>query len=145
MQILYLNCFKINNNVINSHTIVSKIRMLKDLLNQSINNIEILISLKKNTNFYYKILEISKRNNQLNIIDSEYDTYNDTIKLILKSKGKFITILNKCFKIRDFKFYEKLINKTYGKINNYYEYKIENEVNYLIKNKVLKDYLDNEL
>jgi lipopolysaccharide biosynthesis glycosyltransferase len=63
----------------------------------------------------------------------------------MKSKGKFITILNKCYNIRDSKLYEKLFNKTFGKINNYYEYKIENEVNYLIKSKVLKDYLDNEL
>jgi lipopolysaccharide biosynthesis glycosyltransferase len=135
----------INFDIINSHTISSKIRMLKNLLNQSINNIEILISLKKNTSFYYKILEFSRRNNKLKIIDTEYDTYKEAIKIIMKSKGKFITILNKCYNIRDSKFYEKLLNKTFGKINNYYEYKIENEVNYLIKSKVLKDYLDNEL
>ena len=135
----------INFDIINSHTILSKIRMLKNLLNQSIKNIEILISLKKNTSFYFKILEFSRRNSKLKIIDSEYDIYNDTIKIIMKSKGKFITILNKCFNIRDSKLYEKLFNKTFGKINNFYEYKIENEVNYLIKNKILKDYLDNEL
>ena len=135
----------LNFDIINSHTILSKIRMLKNLLNQSINNIEILISLKKNTNFYFKIVDFSRRNNKLKIIDSEYNTYNDTIKIIIRSKGKFITILNKCFNIRDFKLYEKLFNKTFGKINNYYEYKIENEVNYLIKNKALKDYLDNEI
>jgi hypothetical protein len=90
--------------------------MLKNLLNQSIKNIEILISLKKNTSFYFKILEFSRRNNKLKIIDSEYDIYNDTIKIIMKSKGKFITILNKCFNIRDSNLYEKLFNKTFGKI-----------------------------
>ena len=93
----------INFDIINSHTISSKIRMLKHLLNQSINNIEILISLKKNTRFYYKILEFSRRNNKLKIIGTENDTYKEAIKIIMKSKGKFITILNKCYNIRDSK------------------------------------------
>ena len=130
----YISILIINFDIIKSYNMDSKIRMLNNLLNQSLNNIEILLSFNKtNTTFYKKI----------KIFDSEYE--NNTINLILKSEGKFITVLDKCLNINNSKLFENIYNKTYGKINNYYEYKIENEVNYLIKNKVLKDIIDNEI
>ena len=140
----YLSILIINFDIIKSHNIHSKIRMINNLLNQSLDNIEILLDFKKtNTIFYKKTIKISRINKQIKIIKSEYD--NDIVKLILQSKGKFITVLDKCLQINDSKLYEKIYNKTYGKINNYYEYKIENEVYYLIKNKILKDIIDNEI
>ena len=140
----YLSILIINFDIIKSHNIHSKIRMINNLLNQSLDNIEILLDFKKtNTIFYKKTIKISRINKQIKIIKSEYD--NDIVKLILQSKGKFITVLDKCLQINDSKLYEKIYNKTYGKINNYYEYKIENEVYFLIKNKILKDIIDNEI
>ena len=131
-------------DIIKPDKIHSKIIMLKNLLNQSIKNIEILLSFKKNNTIYDKIMKFSKLHQEIKIFNSEYNIYNNTIELILESKGKFITVINKYLNIREPQLYEKVFNQTLGKINNIYEYKVENEVHYLIKNKILKDIIDNE-
>lgn len=133
-------------DIISQNNINSNIKFLETLLNQSIKDIEIILSIKNNnTIFFEKIFEFSKINQQIKIFKSESDIYNNTIHLVLKSKGKFISVLNKNIILTDNSFYEKLYNLTYGKIFSIYEYKIENEKFYLIKNKILKDIIDNEI
>lgn len=135
-----------NFDIINSDKTDSKILILKNLLKQSIKDFEILLSFKnKNTTLFNKAHELSKSHQQIKIFINECDIYNNTIKLILKSKGKFVSVLKKNMNISDNQLYEKMNYKTYGKIKNIYEYKIENETNYLIKNKILKDIIDKEI
>ena len=124
----------------------SYIDILKSILNQSIKDIEILLSFQKNSaNLQTQINECFKNNKNLKIFNEENDTYNDIKNLALKSEARFITILNNCSMINNPNFFEIIYNKTIGKIDNIFEYKIEKEINYLIRSKILKDIFDNEL
>lgn len=142
----YISILIPNFDIINPNKTDSKIIILKNLLNQSIKEIEILLNFRKNNSILFnKIYEFSKLHPQINIFINDYDIYNNTINLIMKSKGKFVTVLKNNINVLDHQLYEKIYNQTYGKIENIYEYKIENELNYLIKNKILKDIIDNEI
>ena len=123
----------------------SNINMIKTFLNQSLKDIEILISLKKNTTLFSQINEYNKQYNNLKLFEEENDIFNDTINLVLSSQAKYVTIIKKYVCLNNTYFFETIFNETFGKINNIYEYKIENEVNYLIKNKILKDIIDDNI
>ena len=124
----------------------SYIDILNSILNQSIKDIEILLSFQKNcTSLYTQINEFFKNNKNLKIFKEENDTNKDLKNLAFKSEAKFITILHNCLMINNPNFFEIIYNKTIGKIDNIYEYKIENEINYLIRSNILKDIFDNEI
>ena len=120
--------------------------MLKSLLNQTLNDLEILISFKEiNTTLFYQIKYYYKKYKNIKILEEETDIFNSTINLILNSKAKYITVLKRYECLKNSKFFENIYNETFGKTNNIYEYKIEREVNYLIKNKILKDIIDEDI
>ena len=132
------------DNIIQNNDL--KILMIKKILNQSLNDIEILISFNKsNSNLFFKIKELSKIFYQIKYFKSDSDIYNDTKKLILDSNGKFVSVLNDYSNITDINLFEKIYYNTHGKINYIYEYNIDNKKKYLIKNKIIRDIYDNDL
>lgn len=123
-----------------------KILMIKTILNQSLNDIEILLSFSQNNSYLFnKIKELSNIFTYIKYFKSESDIYNDTKKLLLESNGKFITVFYNYINIKDIHLLESIYYDTFGKINYLYEFFIENEKKYLIKNKIIKDTYDNDL
>lgn len=123
-----------------------KILMINSILNQTLDDIEILLSFNQiNNNLFFKTKELSNLSAHIKYFKSESDIYNDTKKLILESNGKFISVFNNYIKIKDINLFERIYFNTYGKINHIYEFYIENKKNYLIKTKIIKDIYDKDL
>ena len=122
------------------------IKLLKNLLNQTFNNIEIIFisskyEFKKNKKLKNLYLSekriIFKKTKRKDLIINLFSL----MKLI---KGKFVLILNKFFNFKRndlVKFYEL----TKGKIKNIFEFKINRESLFLIKSKILRDINDNSI
>lgn len=114
------------------------------LFNQTFNDIQIIIVLKKNSDFKnikiaskYKLL--SKKIEILTLIHKwEANFY----KIINRLKGKFTIFLDEFFDLQKDELF-KIYNLTKGKINNIYKYFTNNNHSlYLIRSKVLKDIYD---
>jgi hypothetical protein len=126
----------------NIHSNYLDLSNIKSFLNQSLREIEILISLdKKNIN--NQTIEIFKSFHNIKIFNCGKDIFNDTMNLISNSNGKYITILNENIELLAYNFFEKLYTKTYGETKNIIKYELRKKENYLIKYKILKDIIDN--
>lgn len=98
---LYKNCLYANNEKLKISILFpyfdklgfnntnSKLIIIKYFLNQSLKEIEILISIQKNnSNLYNQMIDMFGTYHSIKIFDSENDIFKDTTNLILKSKGK---------------------------------------------------------
>lgn len=120
--------------------------LISNLRNQTLDNIEIIISLSKTGFEEYKILEnLCLSDKRINIIKVKGI---NIIKNIFSSinilKGKFVLIMNKYISLKNDSL-EKFYNFTIGKINNIFKFKNINKNIYLIKAKLLKNINDNNL
>jgi hypothetical protein len=122
------------------------LNLLTNLQNQTLNNIEIILT-SSDTEF--------KKNKKLkNLCSSEKriklkTTKKNAPKNILFSlmnliKGKFVLILHKYFNFKKNDL-EKFYEFTKGKIKNIFEFKIINEPLFLIRSKILRDLNDNNI
>ena len=103
------------------------LEMILNLRNQTLNNIEIILTLSKSNFKEYKKNSISN------------------LFYLLKSlKGKFLLIIDKYFNFKNNDF-EKFYNFTKGKINNIFEFKIKRKSHFLIKIKILRDINDRNI
>ena len=137
---------------INIDTFQNEIPKLFDRFNDfnidDLENIEIIFLIPKdNPKIQNTIKRYSSHHKKLSIIKIENNEKNDKnliSQLIQKAKGKFVTLLNDFYIIKNNLIYQ-IYNSTNGKINNIYDLKIEqtNKKFYIIKTKILKDIFDN--
>ncbi len=80
---------------------ISIFNFLNSLINQTLKEVEISFALSGTKNNYYNIMKnYSKYDKRINIFFINVkDVFNNIFYLIRKSKGKFIYIINKPFKI----------------------------------------------
>ena len=123
------------------------LKLIENLRNQTLNNIEIiLISTKsvfkahkkfKNLCLSDKRIKLKKSKNKNSIISNIFS-------LINLLKGKFVLIINKYFNFKSYDF-ERYYNFTKGKIKHIFEFKINKESIFLIKSKILRDINDKNI
>ena len=120
-------------------------KLLTNLQNQTLNNIEIIIA---SSNFEF---EENKKLKNLCLLDKRIklkktkrkDPIVNLFSLMSLIKGKFVLILNKYFNFKKNNL-EKFYNFTKGKIKNIFKFKINREPLFLIKTKILRDINDND-
>ena len=120
--------------------------LISNLRDQTLNNIEIIISLSKTEFNEYKIFKnLCSSDKRFNILKVKGT---DIIKNIFSSinilKGKFVLIMHKYISLESDSL-EKFYNFTKGKINNVFKFKNINNSIYLIKDKLLRNISDNNL
>lgn len=117
-----------------------------NLRNQTLNNIEIILTLSKSKFKEYKILNnLCSIDKRIKIeITEKKDSTSNLFYLLKSLKGKFVMLIDKYynFKSNDF---EKFYNFTKGKINNIFEFKIKRKSHFLIKIKILRDINDKNI
>ena len=122
------------------------LKLILNLRNQTLNDIEIVLTLSKSKFKEYKILNnlcsLDKRI-KIDIIDKK-DSISILFYLLKKLKGKFIFLIDKYYNFKNNDF-EKFYNFTKGKINNIFEFKIKRKSHFLIKNKILRDINDKNI
>ena len=121
-------------------------KLIMNLKNQTLNNIEIILTSTKTVFKEYKELEnlclLDKRIKLKKI--KRKGPIRNLFSLLKILKGKFVLILNKYFDIKNTDF-ENFYKYTIGKINNIFEFKIKRESLFLIKSKILRDINDNNI
>ena len=122
------------------------IKLIMTLRNQTLKNIEIILTSTKNDFKEYKELKnlsFSDKRIKLKIIKRK-ELISLIFSLMKLLKGKFVLILYKYidFKSNDF---EIFYNFTVGSIKNIFEFKIKRESLFLIKSKILRDINDNNI
>ena len=118
---------------------------MKSLVNQTLKEIQILLSFSEKENQYDIIKHFTKYDKRVKIyITNEKDLINNIFFLLEKAKGKFIYILNK-FILLNYDELERFYNYTKGKSNHIFKF-ISNNGNdiQLIKTKYLKDLSEEE-
>ena len=119
------------------------LNLIMNLKEQTLNNIEIIVTSSKNKIHEYKNLKnLSLSDKRIKIeISKTKDSTNSLFSLMKLIKGKFVLIINNYsnFKRNDF---ENFYNFTKGKIKNIFEFKINKKSFYLIKSKILRDIKD---
>lgn len=119
------------------------LNLITNLKEQTLNNIEIIVTSSKNKIHEYKNLKnLSLSDKRIKIEVSERkDSTNSLFSLMKLIKGKFVLIINEYinFKRNDF---EKFYNLTKGKIKKIFEFQINKKSLYLIKSKILRDIND---
>ena len=122
------------------------LKLILNLKNQRLNNIEIILTLSKSKFKKYKILNnLCSLDKRIKIeISEKKDSISNLFYLLKSLKGKFVLIIDKYlnFKNNDF---EKFYNFTKGKINNIFEFKIKRKSHFLIKIKILRDINDKNI
>lgn len=122
-------------NIIYNKDLNSVMSILNSLLNQTLKDTEIIISLKDiNINLISKIKLKYINNKNLKILKAKDNLFKDTINLIFLSESKFITVVKHNLLFNNSKFLEAIYNETLGKENNIYEFNIGEKIVYLIKN-----------
>jgi lipopolysaccharide biosynthesis glycosyltransferase len=119
---------------------------MENLRNQTLNNIEIILTLTNSKFKEYKELKnicLSDKRIKLKIIKIK-DPINILFSLMELLKGKFVLIIYKYFNFT-YNDFEKFYNYTKGKIKNIYKFKVKRESLFLIKSKILRDINDNKL
>jgi lipopolysaccharide biosynthesis glycosyltransferase len=122
------------------------LKLIENLRNQTLNNIEIILTSTK-TAFkeYKKIKNLCLSDKRIKLEKSKNkNSIRNIFSLINLLKGKFVLIINKYFNFKSFDF-EKYYNFTKGKINHIFEFKIKKETLYLIKSKILRDINDKNI
>ena len=142
ISILIPNIEKLNLN--NS----SLLNLIINLKSQTLKEIEIFISIAniKNISDYHILNNFNKKDNRIKIYYVNQERLlNNIFYLIKKSKGKFVTIIDK-FEIFNIDEFEKFYKLTKGEINNIFKF-ISNNGNdiFLIKSKILKDIIDQDI
>ena len=117
------------------------------LKSNELENIEMILVIPKgNSKIFNEVKKNSLKFTKLKIIQFEYDQQNNDnlFQMIQKAKGKFITLLNNLYIIRN-NWINEIFDYTNGKVNNIYEFKIKktNMKYYIIKTKILRDIFDN--
>jgi lipopolysaccharide biosynthesis glycosyltransferase len=120
--------------------------LLMNLRNQTLNDIEIILTTTKtNIKIYKDLMNICLLDKRIQLKKSERKgSINNLFSLLKILKGKFVLFMDKffCFKNNDF---ERFYNFTKGKIKNIFEFKINRESLFLIKSKILRDINDNNI
>lgn len=121
-------------------------KMIMNLKNQTLNNIEIILTLTKTEFKEYKKLEnLCQKDKRIKLIKiKRKEPINNLFFLMKLLKGKFILILYKYFEFKR-KDFEKFYNFTIGKIKNIFEFKKRKGSLFLIKSKLLRDINDNNI
>jgi len=118
-------------------------KFIMNLRNQTLKNIEIILTSTKNELKEYKKLEniclLDKRIKLKKIKRKE--SINNLFSLMNLLKGKFVFIIYKYFAFKNNDF-ESFYKYTIGKMQNIFEFKIKKESFYLIKSKILRDIND---
>jgi lipopolysaccharide biosynthesis glycosyltransferase len=121
-------------------------KLMMSLKNQTLNNIEIILTSTKTEFKEYKKLEnLCLKDKRIKLIKiKRKEPINNLFFLMKILKGKFVLILNKYF---DFKRndFENFYQFTIGKIKNIFEFKKKRESLFLIKSKILRDINDNNI
>jgi len=120
--------------------------LIASLRNQTLNNIEIILTLSKKDFKDYKIFKnlcISDKRINIQKIEEKHIIKN-IFSLMNNLKGKFVLIMNE-YVILENDSLENLYNFTKGKINNIFKFEIKKKYLYLIKAKLLKDIKDNNM
>ena len=120
--------------------------MIINLRNQTLKNIEIILTFTKTEFIEYKELEkicLSDKRIKLKKIKEKKLT-NNLFSLMKLLKGKFVLIIYKYFGFKNNDL-EKFYKFTLGKIKNIFEFKIKRESLFLIKSKILRDINDNNI
>ena len=123
----------------------SIINFIDNLRNQSLKNLQILISFS--TNEFYNIIEkFSYLDNRIKIFSSINDNHlYDLYDLNKKIKGLFVIIINKIIFLEQNEI-EDFFNFTKGKIENIFKFKSNKGNNItLIRSKIIKSLIDEEL
>ena len=131
----YIDKWELENNIF---------KLIMNLRNQTLKNIEIILTSSKTELKEYKKLENicqSDKRIQLKIIKRK-ESISNLFSLMNLLKGKFVFIIYKFFIFKNNDF-ENFYKYTIGKIQNIFEFKIEKESFFLIKSKILKDFNDN--
>jgi len=121
-------------------------KLIMNLQNQTLNNIEIILTSAKDEFKEYKDLEsLCLKDKRIKLIKfKKKELINNLFSLMKLLKGKYVFILKKYF---DFKRndFEKFYQFTLGKIKNIFEFKKKNKSLFLIKSKILRDINDNNI
>jgi hypothetical protein len=122
------------------------LKLIENLRNQTLNNIEIILtSTKVAFKEYKKIKNLCLSDNRIKFEKNRSkNSISNIFSLINLLKGKFVLIIYKFFNFKSIDF-EKCYNFTKGKINNIFEFKIKKESLYLIKSKILRKINDKNL
>ena len=126
-----------NNNIL---------KLMKNLRNQTLNNIEIILTSTK-TEFkeYKEIKNLYISDKRIILTKSERkDSINNLFSLMKLLKGKFVLFIYKYFNFINNDL-EKFYNFTKGKIKNIFEFTIKSETLFIIKSKILRDLYDNNI
>ena len=121
-------------------------KLIMNLRNQTLKNIEIILTSTK-TEFieYKKLKNLCLLDNRIKLIKTKRnDPVSNLFSLMKLLKGKFVTILHNIFDFKSNDF-EKFYIFTIGKIKNIFEFKIKKESLFLIKSKILRDIYDNNI
>jgi len=121
-------------------------KLMMNLKNQTLNNIEIILTSKKTELKEYKELEnlcLTDKRIKLKKIKIK-EPINNLFSLMELLKGKFVLIIYKYFFFKRDDF-EKFYKFTLGKINNIFEFHKKGESLFLIKSKILRDINDNNI
>ena len=127
------------NNVENEEQLLN---LTKQILNQTLKDIQILYLLQNDTKEKIKgiIKNYSLIDERINVL--QINSINENIFQIMeKISGKFILFIEKILNFEQQQF-EKFYNFTKGKIDNIFEFSINNNNLYLIKTKILSKLLD---
>ena len=122
------------------------LNLILNLRNQTLNNIEIILTLSRSNFKEYKTLnDLCSLDKRIKIkITDKKDSISNLFYLLKSLKGKFVLIIDKYFNFKNNDF-EKFYNFTKGKINNIFEFKIKRESHFLIKTKILRDINDQNI
>ena len=122
------------------------LKLIENLRNQTLNNIEIILtSTKVAFKEYKKIKNLCLSDNRIKFEKNRSkNSISNIFSLINLLKGKFVLIIYKYFNFKSIDL-EKCYNFTKGKINNIFEFKIKKESLYLIKSKILRKINDKNL
>ena len=121
-------------------------KLLMNLQNQTLNNIDIILTSSKtelNENKELKKLCLSDKRIIFKKTKKKEPIIN-LFSLMNLIKGKFVLIVHKYFNFRKNDL-ENFYDFTKGKIKNIFEFKIDREPLFLIKSKILKDITDNKI